>query len=94
MNTEATQKNTVKRKTLTGVVVSDKMQNTAVVAVERYIKHSKYQKYIQHRKRFKVHNEGNKAKTGDKVIIGEIRPMSRHKTFTIVEITERPIATE
>ena len=83
---EKTQKNNTKPKTLSGVVASDKMKDTIVVVVERYIKHPKYQKYIQVRKRYKVHDAGNTAKIGDKVDIVETRPISKHKTFRISEI--------
>jgi small subunit ribosomal protein S17 len=77
-----------KKKTLSGVVVSDKMKDTVVVVVERYVKHPKYQKYQQSRKKYKVHDAGNTAKVGDKVVIEETRPISRHKTFKILEITK------
>ncbi|MBX4198439.1 30S ribosomal protein S17 [Candidatus Parcubacteria bacterium] len=75
-----------KKKTFTGIVASDKMKDTAVVVVERYTKHPKYQKFIQSRKRYKAHDVGNTAKVGDKVVIEETRPISRHKTFKIKEI--------
>jgi small subunit ribosomal protein S17 len=78
----------IKRKKLSGMVVSNKMKDTAVVVVERFIKHPKYQKYMQIRKRYMAHDEGNKAQIGDKVVIEETRPMSRHKTFKILEISE------
>ncbi len=78
---------TIKRpKTLQGVVSSDKMKDTCVVVVERYVKHPKYQKFVQSRKKYKVHDVGNAAKIGNKVIIQETRPISRHKTFKILEI--------
>jgi small subunit ribosomal protein S17 len=77
---------TTKPKTLSGIVASDKMKDTIVVVVERYVKHPKYQKYMQSRKRYKVHDAGNTAKIGDKVIIEETRPMSKHKTFKLIEI--------
>lgn len=73
-----------KRKTLSGVVVSDKMKDTAVVLIERYVKNEKYQKYMNLRKRYKVHDAGNTKKIGDKVTIESCRPMSRHKFFKIV----------
>jgi small subunit ribosomal protein S17 len=81
--TEAT---ITRKKTLQGVVTSDKMKDTCVVVVERYVKHPKYQKYMQSRKKYKVHDVGNVAKIGDKVVIEETRPISRHKTFKILEI--------
>ncbi len=75
-----------KHKTFTGVVTSDKMTDTIVVVVERYVKHPKYQKYVQSRKKYKVHDAGNTAKIGDNVVIEETRPISRHKTFKLLEI--------
>ncbi len=76
--------NTTQRKTFNGIVVSDKMQNTAVVAVSRYVKHPKYKKYMKRTTRYHVHNEGNKAKEGDHVTIRSTRPVSRMKRFEIV----------
>ncbi len=72
------------KKTLSGTVVSDKMQETAVVAVSRFVKHSKYKKYIKRTKNYSVHNPGNKAKEGDTVTIRSCRPISKTKTFEIV----------
>jgi small subunit ribosomal protein S17 len=83
MKDTVTKKNT--SKTLTGVVVSTKMKDTAVVLVERYVKHAKYQKFINLRKRFKAHDVGNTAKMGDKVTIRETRPISKDKHFEIVK---------
>ena len=74
-------------KTLAGVVTSDKMKDTAVVVVERFVKMPKYGKYVEHRKKYKVHDIGNTAKIGDKVTIEETRPISRHKNFKLVAIT-------
>lgn len=80
-------KSDVKRhKTLSGVVVSDKMKDTAVVAVERFVKLPKYNKYVQYRKKYKVHDPANTAKIGDKVVIEETRPISKHKNFKVIEI--------
>lgn len=73
------------RKTLSGVVVSDKMKDTVVVLVERYIKDTKYHKFVNLRKRYHVHNPGNTKKVGDKVTIESCRPMSRRKSFQILE---------
>lgn len=72
------------RKTLSGVVVSDKMKDTIVVLVERYVKDKKYQKFINSRKRFKVHDAGNTKKIGDKVVIESCRPMSKDKSFRVL----------
>ena len=73
-----------KRKEFTGVVVSDKMTDSAVVAVSRYVKHPKYKKYIKKTSKFTAHNPGNKAKEGDKVTIRSCRPLSKTKHFEIV----------
>lgn len=75
---------TAHKKTLRGKVVSDKMQNTAVVAVSRFVKHPKYKKYLKSTKKYSVHNEGNKAKEGDTVTIRSCRPLSKTKHFEIV----------
>jgi small subunit ribosomal protein S17 len=72
------------RKTLRGVVVSDKMQNTAVVSVTRYVKHPKYKKYMKRIKKYHVHNPENRAKEGEKVTIRACRPLSKTKFFEIV----------
>lgn len=71
-------------KVLRGVVVGDKMQETAVVAVTRFVKHPKYRKFIKRVKRYHAHNPGNEKKVGDKVAIRECRPMSKLKHFEIV----------
>ena len=69
---------------LKGVVVSDKMQKTVVVLVNRFIKAPKYGKYVQKSKRYKAHDETNIYKTGDKVVIEETNPISKDKTFKVV----------
>lgn len=74
----------VQKRRLQGVVVSDKMQKTAVVAVEHTRKHPKYLKYYTLTSRFKAHNENNEFKTGDKVTIEETRPISKDKRWKIV----------
>lgn len=76
---------TAKRKILSGVVVSDKMKDTVVVLVERFVKSAKYQKYQTLKKRYKVHNPGNTKKVGEKVSIESCRPISRHKSFKIID---------
>jgi small subunit ribosomal protein S17 len=76
---------TTTKKTLKGIVVSDKMDKTAVVAVTRFVKHSKYKKYFKITKKFKAHDESNTAKTGDTVAIVETRPISKDKHFAIVQ---------
>ena len=88
MQKTTTKKNiptTSTKQTFKGEVVSDKMKDTVVVVVERYVKDTKYQKFLTIRKRYKVHNPGNTKKVGDKVLIRSCRPISRHKSFEIVE---------
>lgn len=70
---------------LQGIIVSDKMAKTRVVAVDRMKKHPRYEKYYTVTERFKAHDEKNEYKMGDKVVIKEIRPMSKEKHWTIVE---------
>jgi len=73
-----------KKKTLKGIVVSDKMDKTVVVEVQRFVKHSKYEKYTKINKRYKAHDEENKYKEGDKVEIQEISPVSKDKHFKVI----------
>ena len=76
---------TAKQKTFTGVVVSDKMTDTVVVEVSRYVKHAKYGKYMTLKKKIKAHDAGNTKKIGDKVTIAEVAPISKDKTFKVLE---------
>jgi small subunit ribosomal protein S17 len=69
-----------------GVVVSTKMQKTAVVAIENRSAHSKYGKVVVRTKKYKVHDEENQCKEGDRVRIAETRPLSRTKRWTLAEI--------
>ena len=73
-----------KKRKLTGIVVSDKMQKTRVVEVSRFKKHPKYLKYYKVSTKFKAHDEKNEYHTGDTVIMEETRPMSRDKRWIIV----------
>lgn len=75
---------TTNKKKLTGKVVSDKMDKTVVVSVQRYIAHAKYGKYYKIDKRYKAHDEHNEYKVGDMVIIEETRPLSKDKTFAVI----------
>ena len=77
------------RKTRTGIVVSDKMEKTVVVSIERRVQHPVYGKMVRRTKRLKAHDENNDAKTGDTVRIMETRPMSKDKRWRLVEIVER-----
>ena len=74
-----------RRRVLLGVVVSDKMKDTIVVEVTRYVKHPKYKKYMKRAKRHKAHDAGNTKKEGDKVRIEEGRPISKGKSYRVIE---------
>lgn len=78
-----------RRKTRVGHVASDKMDKTIVVTVIRRYMHPKYKKYVKERLRYKAHDETNDARVGDKVLIEETRPLSRHKRWRVKEILER-----
>ena len=69
---------------LTGVVTSNKMQDTITVAVERLVKHPRYQKYVKTTKKYHAHDAGNTAQVGDTVTIEETKPISKKKRFTLV----------
>ena len=88
VNTERTTKRGT-RKTRVGVVVSDKMQKTVVVAIERRFPHPLYGKMVTRTKRLKAHDEENTAKVGDRVRIMETRPLSKQKRWRVVEVVER-----
>ncbi len=77
------------RKTRVGVVVSDKMEKTVVVAIDRRVPHPTYGKMVTRTKKFQAHDEENSAKVGDRVRIVETRPLSKHKRWRVVEIVER-----
>ena len=75
-----------KIKTLTGTVISDKMDKTAVVLFERKVKHPKYGKYVKKSIKYKIHDEKNECKTGDVVTIAEVRPISKDKSWKLIGI--------
>ncbi|PYP77662.1 MAG: 30S ribosomal protein S17 [Gemmatimonadetes bacterium] len=77
------------RKTRTGLVVSDKMEKTVVVAIERRVPHPVYGKMVTRTRRLKAHDEENSAKVGDTVRIVETRPLSKDKRWRVVEIVNR-----
>jgi small subunit ribosomal protein S17 len=77
------------RKLRVGVVVSDKMQKTVVVQIDRRMPHPVYGKMVTRSKRLKAHDEENSAKVGDTVRIMETRPLSKDKRWRLVEIVER-----
>jgi small subunit ribosomal protein S17 len=74
------------RKTQVGVVVSDKMDKTVVVKVDRIIKHPVYNKYIKRSAKYKAHDEENRCKTGDRVQITASRPLSKDKCWKVSQI--------
>ncbi len=75
---------TIHKKILVGTVVSTKMKDTVTVAVDRYVKHPKYKKYVRKTKKFLAHDPGNTRKEGERVTIRACRPMSRRKHFEVV----------
>ena len=77
------------KKTQVGVVVSDKMNKTRVVAVDRAFRHARYQRVIKRTARFKAHDERNETHVGDRVLIVETRPLSKDKRWRIQEILDR-----
>jgi small subunit ribosomal protein S17 len=77
------------RKTRVGLVVSDKMDKTIVVAVQRLVRHSLYGRIIKLTSKFKAHDENNECKLGDKVKIMETRPISKDKRWRVVSIIEK-----
>ena len=79
------------KRTLRGLVKSDKADKTISVAIERTKKHEVYQKVINFTKKFLAHDEANEAKEGDTVIIEESRPYSKRKTWILKEIVERAV---
>ena len=83
--TETTEQPNKKRRVLTGVVVSDKMDKTVTVAVTRLVQHSKYRKYQQRTKTYKAHDENNECKVSDQVTIEESRPLSATKRWRVIE---------
>lgn len=79
------------RKSLVGVVVSDKMQKTVVVTVERLVRHGAYSKMVRRRTKLKAHDEDNRCSLGDKVAIEEARPLSKDKHWRVTQILEKAI---
>ena len=77
------------RKTRTGIVVSDKMDKSIVVAIEQSVKHPLYKKIVKRTKKFKVHDENNVAGVGDKVLIAETRHLSKDKCWRLVEVIKK-----
>lgn len=84
---EATERNL--RRTRVGIIVSDKMDKTRVVAVERLVQHPLYRRTIRETVKLKAHDETNNTHTGDRVRVMETRPLSKEKCWRIVEVLER-----
>jgi small subunit ribosomal protein S17 len=78
----------------TGVVVSDRMDKTAVVSVERTVMEPRYKKILRRRTKVKAHDEGNQCHVGDRVLIVECRPLSRDKRWRVSKVLERAQAVE
>ena len=79
------------RRTISGTVVSDKMDKTISVLVQRRVKHPIYGKYVIKTKKFMAHDENNEVKAGDRVTIEESRPLSKNKCWTLLRIDERAV---
>jgi small subunit ribosomal protein S17 len=79
------------QRTTVGRVVSDKMNKSVSVAIERVIKHPVYGKYVRRTSKVMAHDENNECKTGDRVAISECRPISRHKSWRVVSVIERAV---
>lgn len=78
-----------KRRVVVGTVVSDKMQKTIVVKVDRQVRHALYKKYLEKSRRYKAHDEKNEAKVGDRVVLVESRPLSREKRWVLQSIVRK-----
>lgn len=86
---ETSKKQESRRQTLIGVVVSDKMDKTVTVAVERTFMHRLYRRYMKRTSKFAAHDEGNECRVGDRVHIVATRPLSKRKRWRVREILER-----
>jgi len=85
------EKSASRRKTRVGTVVSDKMEKTVVVSVERLVMHPAYRKRVRRRNKFKAHDAGNLCGIGDRVLIEESRPLSKTKRWVVLEILEKAV---
>lgn len=79
------------RKTVMGTVVSDKMEKTVTVVVERRLRHPLYRKFVTKSKKYHAHDEANECHTGDMVRLMEARPMSRSKRWRVIEIVKKAV---
>ncbi|HEY0938769.1 MAG TPA: 30S ribosomal protein S17 [Steroidobacter sp.] len=92
MSTEKTDKKAARQ--LTGKVVSNKMQKTITVAVERFVPHPVYGKYQRRTTQYLAHDENNECREGDLVAIEECRPLSRHKSWRLAKVVQRAVQVE
>jgi small subunit ribosomal protein S17 len=79
------------RKTQIGVVISDKMDKSVVVQVDRLVRHPMYKKYVRRRAKYVAHDETNSCKVGDRVLIRETRPVSKTKRWRVSEVLEKAV---
>ena len=86
-------KNRGLRKTQTGIVISNKMDKTVVVQVDRLVKHPTYKKYVRRRAKYTAHDENNACQMGDRVLIRETRPLSKTKRWQVSQIVEKAVIT-
>jgi small subunit ribosomal protein S17 len=89
MSDQTTQKEYRHRKSRTGVVISDKMDKTIVVQIDQMVMHPVYKKFVRKRLKYQAHDEHQTAKLGDKVLIEECRPLSRHKRWRLTQVIEQ-----
>ena len=89
MTEEAKKAETKGRRTVVGRVISNKMDKTVSVAIERLVKHPVYGKYIRRKTKVLAHDENNECKSGDRVTISECRPVSKHKAWQVVNVVQR-----
>jgi small subunit ribosomal protein S17 len=87
----AAMKNRGMKRQLVGTVVSDKMDKTVIVQVERLVKHKLYHKFIRRRSKFSAHDESNTCQIGDKVLLSESRPLSKTKRWRVSQIIEKAV---
>jgi len=89
MTEDAKKVETKGQRTVVGRVISNKMDKTVSVAIERLIKHPVYGKYIRRTTKVLAHDENNECKSGDRVTISECRPVSKHKAWQVVNVVQR-----
>jgi len=79
------------RKTQTGIVISDKMDKTVVVRVDRLVRHPTYKKYVRRRAKYTAHDENNACQLGDRVVLRETRPLSKTKRWRVSQIVGKAV---